>query len=497
MTNVLKFERPQPKDPSGRTPVHNLQIESEVLGEAMMRPNAVEVMAGYLRPEHFFAPQHQIIWTAIEGLLADGVVVNDTSVRMRLHSTGEYSKLVAPGDAKPLERICLENKTPIGMYGTTPVSTLHAACTFIRDMWRQREFARIGWEFNARGYDATENVQKLIDEAVERFEVLGHSTIGATTTSVTDALQTVYQEICDVAATGKLKPSLQTGLKDLDYKTIGLFGGELTIIGARPGMGKSALANHIVMSVAMRRNPVGEPRDGVLYVSMEMPKEQQAQRMLSTLARIDMDQLREGRIHPNQWAFINDAGSRINGAPIEISDRPGQTPMQIRANARRLSAQWRRDVDDKGQPKVRLALIVIDYIQKLDGRSLATKGATKAEQIGACSGALKDLAKDLNIPIVALAQVNRATDRSKSKRAGLADLRESGSIEADADAVWMLFRDEYYTKERTKPEKRNLAEISIEKARSGKTGRVFVKFIGAYTLFADWDGRIPEGDDDE
>jgi replicative DNA helicase len=263
-----------------------------------------------------------------------------------------------------------------------------------------------------------------------------------------------------------------TGYTLLDHKTSGLQNSDLIILAARPGMGKTAFALNIARNAAME---TGVP---VAIFSLEMSKEQLSMRMLSSEARLDSTRLRSGFISQEDWLRITEAASNLSNAPIFIDDSPVLTAMEIRAKARRLKL-------DKN-----VGLIIIDYIQLMQGRRSAERRELEISEI---SRALKALAKELNLPVVALSQLNRMLEQRSDKRPQLSDLRESGALEQDADVVTFIYRDEVYNKDENNPNK-GKAEIIISKQRNGPIGMVPLVFLNTYTRFenpASQDNIVP------
>jgi replicative DNA helicase len=271
----------------------------------------------------------------------------------------------------------------------------------------------------------------------------------------------------------------------------GLHSGDLYIIAARPGMGKTSFVLNLAVNVARPKQlevtgenepymeaPVEEPGYGVLFCSLEMPREQLAARMLSSEARVDMQKIRSGRMQREDWNMLTDAAARMGRLPLWLDDTPALTLLDLRAKIRRLQAEISRG-GDNGMPAKKLGLVVIDYLQLMQGRRDA---GSREQEISELSRGLKAMAKEMSVPVIALSQLNRAveTRATKDKRPQLSDLRESGAIEQDADTIIFIYRDEYYF--RDSPDK-GIAELIVAKQRNGPTGKVMVKFTSEYTRF--------------
>ena len=309
-------------------------------------------------------------------------------------------------------------------------------------------------------------------------------------------LTTAFQQLTKAAERGDRITGVSTGFPDLDKKTAGLHRGDLMIIAARPGMGKTAFALNLAVNVAAPR-PVAptedgapapadaaeQPGHGVAVFSLEMPKEQVATRLVCTEARVDLGRLRQGHLGPDDWAGLTGAASVLSTMPIWIDDTPALGLLDLRAKVRRLQAELGRGAaadDDDDDDEHGLGVVIIDYLQLMQGR----RGVNSREQeISEISRGLKQLAKELRVPVIALSQLNRGVETrgTKDKRPLLADLRESGAIEQDADTIIFIYRDEYYNPETTQD--RGVAELIISKQRNGPTGKVLTRFTSSCTRF--------------
>jgi replicative DNA helicase len=268
-------------------------------------------------------------------------------------------------------------------------------------------------------------------------------------------IEELYKRKADVTGVG-------TGFTELDKMTSGLHPGEMTIIAARPSMGKTAFSLNIAQHIALRLKKT------VAYFSLEMGKESMMMRMLSAESKVNMSEIRNGRIQDSAWPKLINAASALSEASIFIDDTPGVSPFEIRSRARRLKAEHGIDV------------IMIDYLQLM---SMKQKFNSREQEVAEISKSLKAIAKELQVPIIALAQLNRGVEGRADRRPMLSDLRESGSIEQDADVIMMLYRDDYYDKD--DPEKQGHAEVIIGKQRNGATGTVKLRFDAKYNRFRD------------
>ena len=310
------------------------------------------------------------------------------------------------------------------------------------------------------GYAEAEEVDKIIDTTEKKiFDVLqnrnskGYSSLRDILVESFDKIEELYKSKSKVSG-------IESGFKDLDLKTSGLNNSDLILIAARPAMGKSAFALNIASYVAKSK------KVPVLIFSLEMSKDQMANRILCSEAGVDSMKVRTGNLDSNDWIKIGNAGGMLADIPLYIDDTPGLSSSELRAKCRKAKLE-------KG-----VGLVIIDYLQLMESKS---KNDSRQQEISEISRALKILAKELNIPVIALSQLSRAPEQRPDHRPVLSDLRESGSIEQDADIVMFLYRDDYYNPD---TEKKNIAEVIIAKNRQGSTGTVELAWLGQYTKFA-------------
>jgi replicative DNA helicase len=319
-------------------------------------------------------------------------------------------------------------------------------------------------------------------------------------------LRAAFQQITAAAERGDRITGISTGYEKLDAKTAGLHNGDLTIVAARPGMGKTSFVLNLGVNVASPRtvNMPGpseegsgversEPGFGVIVFSLEMPREQLATRMVCSEGRVDLGRLRQGFLQPDDWRRLTEAASYLSSLPVWIDDSPAIGILEVRAKVRRIQAEYNREASESSAER-RVGLVVIDYLQLMKGRD----GVNSREQeISEISRGLKQLAKELKVPVIALSQLNRAveTRTTKDKRPQLSDLRESGAIEQDADTIIFIYRDEYYNAETTNS--KGIAELIIAKQRNGPTGKVMTRFTASCTRFDNLAaGDYPEMEDE-
>jgi len=434
-----------------RVPPHSIQAEQSVLGGLMLENGAWDQVADRVGERDFYRREHQQIFHAIAALAERGRPFDVVTLAEELDHKGELNN--AGGFAY---LGALANDTP-------SAANIRAYADIVREHSVIRQLIRIGTEIADSGYRPEgRRVPELLDSAEQKvFEIAqqksrdsaGFVPIKSLLTKAVNRIELLYER--DEPITG-----VSTGFNDLDEMTSGLQPADLVVIAGRPSMGKTSFAMNIAENVAIKSQlPVA-------VFSMEMPGESLTMRMMSSLGRIDQHRVRTGRLQDEEWPRLTSAVSLLAEAPIYIDDMAALTPTEVRARARRLA----REAGGLG-------LIVIDYLQLMQAPS---EGETRATEISIISRSLKALAKELNVPVIALSQLNRNLEQRPNKRPVMSDLRESGSIEQDADLVVFIYRDEVYNED--SPDK-GIAEIIIGKQRNGPIGTVRLTFLGQYTKF--------------
>lgn len=444
-----------PRD--GRIPPHDLDAEAAVLSACMLSEHAVDTAAEMLAASDFYSEANRAIFEAICALAENSGKVDLVTVaswlrdRERIGAVGGMPYLAQLADATPA------------------VSHVSEHATTVREKARVRRAIATCQMFAAEGYGDVGGYQQFLDE-LERavFEIARVPTKNAATKAV-DAMHAAADKIRQAQQRGGAVTGAPTGFELLDRKTAGMHPGDLIIVAGRPGMGKTSFVLNVAVNVAEKADL------GVLFFSLEMPREQLGARLLSGEARIDATRLRTGELRPGEWGKIREEQARIGKFPIWIDDTPGLTMLEIRGRVRRLMSELSRE-----DPPKKLGLVVIDYLQLMGGQR--QRGESREQEISENTRRIKALAKELGVPFLVLSQLNRSVEaRSvKDKRPQLADLRESGSIEQDSDTIIFVYRDEYYF--RDSPDK-GIAELIVAKQRNGPTGIVKVKFTGEFTRF--------------
>jgi replicative DNA helicase len=460
----------------GRVPPNDLDAEAAVLSATLLTAEAFDRVQEVLLPEHFYADANRRIYEAV----------------LELHSSGKPVDLVSvAGFLRDRERLAQVGGTPYlaQLADATPaVAHVEHHARTIREKWRVRQLIATCQRFAAEGFADCGEVQAFIDQAEQAVFDIARIPEGSSIVPVKDAIHGAFQILAEAARRGGAITGTPTGFTRLDRQIAGLHPGDLYIVAGRPGMGKTSFVLNVAVNVALPRRravqdsddpyaegDVEEPGDGVAFFSLEMPREQLASRLLAVEARVDVSRIRSGDMRREDWNKLTDAAARLGRLPIWLDDTPALTLLDLRAKIRRLQADLSRG---EGGPK-KLGLVAVDYLQLMQGRRDVQ---SREQEISELSRGLKQLAKEMQIPVMALSQLNRSveTRATKDKRPQLSDLRESGAIEQDADTIVFIYRDDYYF--RDSPDK-GVAELIVAKQRNGPTGTVTVKFSPEYTRF--------------
>ncbi|ACF01995.1 Replicative DNA helicase [Rhodopseudomonas palustris] len=491
-SNVLKLA-PEPGAPAFRTAPHNIEAEQALLGAILVNNDAFYRVSDFLEPKHFFEPIHQTIFETAASIIRAGKVATPVTLKTFLAADLDLGGLTV---AQYLARLAAEATTIINAqdYGRT-----------IYELSLRRDLIGIGTDMVNVAFDAPVDFapKNQIEDAERRLYELaesgrydgGFQKFSQALTTAVDMAAKAFQR------DGKLS-GISTGLRDLDTRMGGLQHSDLIVLAGRPGMGKTALATNIAYNVAKAYRGEVQP-DGstktvnggiVGFFSCEMSAEQLATRILAEQAEIASSKIRRGGISEADFDKLRDVSIELQSLPLFVDETGGLSIAQLTARARRLKRQ-------KG-----LDMIVVDYIQLLQGSS--KKGDNRVQEVTEITTSLKALAKELNVPVIALSQLSRQVESRDDKRPQLSDLRESGSIEQDADVVIFVFREEYYLQNKEPrpgtPEHEKWAtdmelvhgkaEVIIAKQRHGPTGTVDLQFEGQYTRFSDLtdDSHLPE-----
>nr|ADN52074.1 helicase [Xanthomonas citri pv. glycines] len=445
------YDRPEPRLDQLRVPPHSVEAEQAVLGGLMLAPDAFDRVNDQLTENDFYRRDHRLIYRAIRELNEKDRPFDAVTLGEWFESQG---KLEQVGDGAYL----------IELASTTPsAANIAAYAEIVRDKAVLRQLIEVGTTIVNDGFqpEGRDSVELLSSAEKAVFKIAEAGARGRTDfVAMPGALKDAFEELRNRFENGGNITGLPTGYTDFDAMTAGLQPTDLIILAARPAMGKTTLAMNIAEYAAIMS------KKGVAVFSMEMSSSQLAMRLMSSNGRINAQRLRTGAMEDEDWARVTGAIKMLKETKIFIGDTPGVSPEVLRSKCRRP----KREHD--------LGLLVIAYLQLM---SVPGNSENRATEILEISRWLKGLAKELNVPVIALSQLNRSVETRTDKRPVMADLRESGAIEQDADMIVFIYRDDYYNKEKS-PDK-GLAEIIIGKHRGGPTGSCKVKFFGEYTRF--------------
>ncbi len=500
-TNVTSLHGDTSAAPAYRTPPHNTEVEAALLGAILTNNRAFEQVADFLRPDHFFEPVHGRIYETITKLVERGQVASPLTLK---HFFDGDEALAEVGGTDYLYEMA-----------TAVISVVNAADygKTVHDLYLKRSLIGLGEDVVNGAYEndieisATDQIEQ-IEQRLYDLATTGETERGAIT------LKDAALEAVNMAEQAFKRDShvvgVTTGLDMLDRKLGGLHESDLLILAARPSMGKTALATNIAFNAAKAsrdeaENPEKEGGGGVvLFFSLEMSSEQLATRILSEQSEIPSDRIRRGEVKTDEFTRFVTASQEMHRIPLLIDDTPALSISAVRTRARRAKRQHGG-----------LALVIVDYLQLLQPPT-GRRNDNRVQEIGEISRGLKTLAKELEVPVLALSQLSRQVENREDKRPQLSDLRESGSIEQDADVVMFIYREEYYL-EKAEPihnaeeardrfedrvarwneriaDVRNTASVIIAKQRHGPVGAIDLYFDGSLTRFADLDRHHDDSD---
>jgi len=447
---VAQVAQPGQSSSTAPVPPQNLDAEESVLGAMMLSPGAIGAVSEILDAADFYRESHAKVYRAALALYARGEPVDAITLVDALEERGELEG--AGGRPRLHELAALVPSTAnAGHYAR-----------IVREMATLRGLIQAGQRIASLGWDRPGEAHDLVDRAEQVIFELSQSRVSGEFAHIEELLKESFERITALYEAGEDVTGVASGFRDLDRLTSGFQPGNLVIIAARPSMGKSGLALCMAANIAVRRETP------VALFTLEMSKSEVTQRLMCSEAKVESQRLRNGKLAADDWPRLTAACDKLAKAPIYVDDTGSITMMEIRSKARRLKSK---------EPN--LGLIVVDYIQ------LMTSGASvenRVQEVSQISRNLKVLARDLDVPVLALSQLSRAVEQRHDKRPILSDLRESGSIEQDADLVFFIYRDEYYNDE---TDQQGIAEIHLAKHRNGPTGTEKLAFMSRYAKFSD------------
>lgn len=434
-----------------RVPPNNIEAEQSVIGAMLLEKEAISAASEILVAEDFYKEAHKLIFEAILDLYEKDEPVDLVTIVDILRGKGILETV---GGITYLTNLAASVPT---------TANIKYYAKIVEEKSTLRKLIKSSSKIMEKSYEASEEVPAILDEAEKEIFDISQKAMVHDFEPISKILEKGFNEIEKMYLNKGSLTGVPTGFFDLDSKTSGFQRGDLVLIAARPSMGKTAFALNVAQYAALRNS------NSVAVFSLEMSKEQLVYRMLCAEANVDMLKLRTGNLDDDDWVRLAKSAGPLASAKVFIDDTPGISVTEMRSKCRRLKIEHGLD------------MIVVDYLQLIQGRS---KSENRQQEVSDISRSLKTLAKEIEAPVIALSQLSRAPEARADHRPMLSDLRESGSIEQDADVVCFLYRDEYYNKE---SDKKNIAEVIIAKQRNGPTGTVELAFIGKYTKFGTLD----------
>lgn len=432
-----------------KVPPHNIEAEQSVLGGVFLRNDIFHSLVDIIDDQDFYSPVNRTIYQAFQELYRRREPIDLVTVAEYLQSRGQLDEIGGS--------VYLASLTD--SVAASANALYHAQ--IVRDKSVRRQLIQTSSEILTDCFETAQDTEALLDQAEQQIFSIAESKGKPAFISSKDLVNRVFEQLELRAGQGEMVTGVSTGYTDLDRMTAGLQKSDLIILAARPSMGKTALALNMGMRSAIMHNVP------VAIFSLEMSMDQLMMRLLGCHGRVDLSRLRSGYLNDEDWARLYQAAEELSQAPIFIDDTPSLSTMEIRARSRRLKAE--KDV----------GLIIVDYLQLM--RS-SHRTDSREQEISDISRNLKALAKELDVPVIALSQLNRKVEDRSDRRPMISDLRESGAIEQDADVIVFIYRDAVYNKAPDNPNK-NIAEIIIGKQRNGPVGVLRLSFFGQYTTF--------------
>ena len=441
-----KYKKNNSNEASGLVPPQNIQAEESVLGGILLDPDAIGRIADLLRPEAFYINAHKEIYKTAITLHTQGKPTDLTSMSAWLADNGS------------LELIGGNNKLVELVENVSSTASIEQVASLISDKFLRRQLIRSGNEVVQLGFDQSQGTDEILDKAEQKIFEISQEKPSKGLTQAAEILTSTFNEI-ESRSLGTSVAGIPVNFYDLDAMTQGFQRSDLIIVAGRPSMGKTSMVLNLAKNVAQFQNLP------VCLFSLEMSKEQLIYRLLSMEVGIESGRLRTGRLQQDEWPLLGEGINSLGELPIFIHDKPNTSVLEMRSLCRRLVAEQGKE----------LGMIIIDYLQLMEGTS-----DNRVQELSKITRGLKAMARELNIPVVALSQLSRGVESRNNKRPMMSDLRESGSIEQDADLVLMLYRDEYYNHD---TEDKGITEIIVTKHRNGPVGTVKLLFETQYTRF--------------
>lgn len=433
----------------------SIGAEKSVLGGIFLKPDIFGDIVEILHPNDFYKNGHKLIYEAMRDIYNSGIGIDPIVVVNKLKKNEKFDELVG-------EQLLFDIISDV----PTAANILEYA-KIVKEKSTLRRLGEVGTKIVELAYEGYEEVDTILDKAEGMIFKISENVDSKDLVSLKDVIAQEFVRLEKVYQNKGVATGISSGFSDFDQMTSGFHPSDLIILAARPAMGKTAFALNLALNAAMKS------KKGVLLFSLEMSSSQLLQRLLSIEAGIGLQKIRNGFLDSDDWGKLGLASMKLSNSEINIADLPNVNVLEIRAIARRLKAAGKLD------------MIIIDYLQLIKGNS--TRGDNRQQEISEISRALKGIARELDIPIIALSQLSRATEQRADRRPMLSDLRESGAIEQDADMVMFLYRDDYYNEE---SEDKGLTEVIIGKQRNGPVGTIKLRFFHEYTKFENFTSRV-------
>ena len=438
----------------GRKTPHSAPAEQAVIGSMLIDSKCIPEVLEKLKPDEFYIQLNRDIYETIYAMFSYSMVIDPVTVLGQMKVRGVYTDT------------CEEYIAEIMRITPTAANVMEYAA-IVRDRALLRRLGETADEINSMVYEGSGEAEAMLEAAERKIYALRQGRNVGGLIPVSSVVQNVFDEMNEAAASGNAIPGLPSGFPDLDRTILGLNNSELILVAGRPGMGKTSIALNMALHVGLNQKKT------VAIFSLEMSREQLATRLLSRASLVPLQNLLTGQLSEEQWRSVSDAAQSLSMTDILIDDNPTLTVSEMNAQCRRVA---------------NLGLVVIDYLQLMQsaGSGHTWSNESRTQAVSDISRMLKIMAKELNVPVITASQLSRANESRQDKRPMLSDLRESGSIEQDADVVIGLYRDGYYNKESENP---NLAEAIVLKNRKGQTGTVELSWLGEYTSFTSLERR--------
>lgn len=433
----------------------SIEAEKSVLGGIFLKPDIFGDVVEILHPNDFYKNGHKLIYEAMRDIYNSGTGIDPIVVVNKLKKNEKFDELVG-------EQLLFDIISDV----PTAANIIEYA-KIVKEKATLRRLGEVGTKIVELAYEGYEEVDNILDKAEGMIFKISENVDSKDLVSLKDVIAQEFVRLEKVYQNKGVATGISSGFSDFDQMTSGFHPSDLIILAARPAMGKTAFALNLALNAAMKS------KKGVLLFSLEMSSSQLLQRLLSIEAGIGLQKIRNGFLDPDDWGKLGLASMKLSNSEINIADLPNVNVLELRAIARRLKAAGKLD------------MIIIDYLQLIKGNS--TRGDNRQQEISEISRALKGIARELDIPIIALSQLSRATEQRADRRPMLSDLRESGAIEQDADMVMFLYRDDYYNED---SEDKGLTEVIIGKQRNGPVGTIKLRFFHEYTKFENFTSRI-------